>query len=519
MNGAESLLHTLYGNGVDVCFANPGTSEMQFVAAVDRVEGMRCVLGLFEGVVTGAADGYGRMLGRPAATLLHLGPGLANGLSNLHNAMRAQSPIVNIIGDHATHHRALDAPLTSDVEGTARPFSHWVRTSPSADTLALDTTAAVAAARSSPGRIASLIVPADATWTEVTQTLFRAPSADELVVHPDRPAERLIAAAGRMLSEQTATAIILGGHAGRAECLEVAGKIAAATGAKLLAQTYLPRVARGAGRVIVERIPFGIDEALKVLAGFSNIILVGAKPPVAFFAYPDRPGLLLAPGARVLELANVSQDAHYALEALAERVGAQKTPPPLAPLELPDRPSGAITPAKIGLLLAATLPSEAIVIDESITTGRTFLHATRTSHPHDWILPTGGSIGFALATAAGAAIACPERKVIALESDGSGMYMPQALWTHARESLNILSIVFANRKYQILRAEMSKTGVRSVGPKASTLLDIDRPTIDWVALARSLGVEASRAGSMEELSRLVEAGLAHQGPRLIEVVL
>ena len=518
MKGAELLLNTLCENGVSVCFANPGTSEMQFVSAVDRVAGMRCILALFEGSATGAADGYGRMLDRPASTLLHLGPGLANGLSNLHNAFRAQSPIVNIIGDHATFHRALDAPLTSDIEGAARPFCHWVRTAATANGLGVDAVAAVAAARSSPGRIASLIVPADLTWSEVPAHIT-ASRAEDFIVRPGRSADSAIETAAMMLQSGEPTAIILGGHATREHPLEVAGRIAASTGGRLFAATYTPRIARGAGRVPIERIPFPVNQAIKTLADFSNILLIGAKAPVAFFAYPDKPGSLYPSGARIHELAGVSGDVTDALEALAERLGARTVPGVLATLELPERPTGEITPDKIGVLLAATLPTDAIVVDESITTGRNFLEATRGARPHDWLLPTGGSIGYALPVATGAAVACPDRKVVVLESDGSGLYMPQTLWTHARESLNILTLVFANHRYQILRNEMKNVGAVRVGRKASDLLDIGRPNIDWVALAKSFGVEAARARSMEELSRLIDGGLASQGPNLIEVVL
>lgn len=518
MKGAEILLNTLCENGVSVCFANPGTSEMQFVSAVDRVDGMRCILALFEGVATGAADGYGRMLDRPASTLLHLGPGLANGLSNLHNAFRAQSPIVNIIGDHATFHRALDAPLTSDIEAAARPFCHWVRTATTAHGLAADAVAAVAAARSAPGRVASLMVPADLTWSEASAPIT-AGRAEDFVVRPGRSTDSAIETAAKMLRTGEPTAIILGGHATRERPLEIAGRIVASTGAKLFAATYTPRITRGAGRVPIERIPFPVNQALEALAKFSNVLLVGAKAPVAFFAYPDKPGALCPSGARIHELAGVSGDVTDALDALAERLGARTVSGAAATLDLPDRPTGEITPDKIGVLLAATLPTDAIVVDESITTGRNFLAATRGARPHDWLLPTGGSIGYALPVATGAAVACPGRKVVVLESDGSGLYMPQTLWTHARESLNVLTLVFANHRYQILRNEMQNVGARGAGKKASELLDIGRPEIDWVALAKSFGVEAARARSMEELSRLMDGGFASQGPSLIEVAL
>jgi acetolactate synthase-1/2/3 large subunit len=492
---------------------------MHFVDSLDRVDGMRCVLGLFEGTVTGAADGYGRMLDRPAATLLHLGPGLANGLSNLHNAMRAQSPIVNVIGDHATYHRHYDAPLTSDVEGAARPFSHWVRTSPNADTVATDGAAAVAAALSAPGRIASLILPADTAWSTVT-----ADSADALplaVCSPAaRPADAVVEAARQILTEGGPTAIVLAGRATRENALSLAGKIAAVTGAQLLAQTHTPRISRGAGRVGVTRIPYPIDQAICMLKGFSNIILVGAKPPTAFFAYPGKPSLLYQPGTRIHELARADQDITYALEALTDALGAAGVPAPVTPAGTRDGPaSGPLTPASIGAVLGSSLPEQAIVIDESITTGRTFLEDTRTSAPHDWILPTGGSIGYALPNAIGAAVACPDRKVVVLESDGSGLYSPQSLWTIAHENLDVVVLVFANNRYQILRNEMANVGASGTGPKASSLSDLTNPAVDWVQLANGLGVEPYRAQTVEDLRTALTAAYAKTGPSLVEVIL
>jgi acetolactate synthase-1/2/3 large subunit len=514
----RAWFRTLVGNVGHRLLANPGTSEMHFVAALDRVDGMRCILGLFEGVVTGAADGYGRMLDRPAATLLHLGPGLANGLSNLHNALRAHSPVVNIIGDHATYHRHYDAPLTSDIEGAARPFSNWVRTSPNADVLAADGAAAIAAALSPPGRIASLILPADAAWSEVTDKAFGGVAKLPVVTERGRPSDAAIDAAAEMLGSGEKTAFVLAGLATREDALQLLGKIAAVTGARLCAQTHSARITRGAGRVPVERIPYPAAQAIEAFRAVRNIILVGGKAPVGFFAYPEKPSEFFQPGTRIHTLARIDQDIAYALQVLANAVNAEKVKAPVARLLLPDRPSGAITPEKLGALIAATLPENAIVVDESITTGRTFMGASETARPHDWLLPTGGSIGYGLPVAVGAAVACPDRKVLCLESDGSGMYMPQSLWTQAREGLNVLTLIFANRKYQILHGEMTNVGA-TAGPKASALFDLDRPTIDWVSFARSFNVEAFRAETMDELSQHIDAGLAMQGPSLIEIVM
>lgn len=520
MNGAESLIRTLAVNGVDVCFANPGTSEMHFVAALDRIDTLRCVLVLFEGVATGAADGYARMLDRPAATLLHLGPGLANGLSNLHNAMRAYSPIVNIIGDHATWHRHLDAPLTSDIESAARPFSHWVRTTPNANRVAEDGAAAIAAALTPPGRVASLILPGDAAWDEVTAPSVPGSVARLPAVAPrKRPPQQAIDAATEMLLSGRRTVIILAGQGTREAALATAGKIAAKTGTELFMPALTPRAANGAGRVPVTRIPYAWNLAAETFKTVENIILVGGKAPVGFFAYPDKPSEYYAPGTRIHTLARIDDDIPYALEALADAVGAARTVPQFSPLQPPAIPQGAITPEKLGNVIAALLPEQAIVVDESVSTGRNFINAARTAPPHDWLMPTGGSIGFALPVAIGCAIACPDRKVICLESDGSGMYMPQSLWTMVREGLDILVLIFANRKYQVLRNEMVNVGVSNIGPKASSLLDIDNPAIDWVAQARAFGMPASRAHSMQDLSANILTGLKEKGPHLIEIMM
>ncbi len=298
MNGAESLLRSLVANGVDVCFANPGTSEMHFVAALDEVAGMRPVLVLQENVATGAADGYGRMAGRPACTLLHLGPGLANGSANLHNARRAASPIVNIVGDHAASHLQHDAPLTSDIKGFAQPVSDWVYSSRSARDVGADAATAVKVALEYPGRIATLILPADTAWNEaegVTSSVMRAPAAHVSDDTVDRVA--------RLVEQGCRTAIIMRGEALQERGLNAAGKIAAHTGARLMCDTFTPRLRRGAGCVPVERLPYFSEQVVEFLAGTELIILVGTKPPVSFFAYPDKASWLTPQGCRLAVLA------------------------------------------------------------------------------------------------------------------------------------------------------------------------------------------------------------------------
>jgi acetolactate synthase I/II/III large subunit len=512
VNGAESLVRTLIAGDVTVCFSNPGTSEMHFVAALDRVDGMRCVLGLFEGVVTGAADGYSRMADKPAATLLHLGPGLGNGLANLHNAQRASSSIVNIVGDHATYHRRYDAPLTSDIESLARSVSGWTRTSQHARALAADGSAAIAAVRAPPGQIATLILPADTAWNDADGVAL-VPAA----TGPAKVRQDAIAEAARVLRSGDRTLLLLAGCALRERGLDLAGRIAAKCGAAVMGQAFNARMQRGAGRVVADRIPYPIDQALSVLKEFKHFILVGAKPPVAFFAYPNKPSLLWADGAEMHVLASPDEDLFCALEWLADEMGARGAVPAVAPWTPPQPATGRITPEALGLSLGALLPEHAIVIDEAITTGRGFFAPTRNGHPHDWLQNMGGSIGFAMPQATGAAIACPDRRVVTLEGDGSAMYSIQALWTQARESLNVTTLIFSNRSYAVLRHELANVGAQNVGRKALDMLDLGRPNLDFLDLAHSMGVPASRVDTMEEFNARFAEGVRTPGPNLIEV--
>jgi acetolactate synthase I/II/III large subunit len=513
MNGAESLVRTLVAGGVDVCFANPGTSEMHFVAALDRVEGMRCVLGLFEGVVTGAADGYFRMKGSPASTLLHLGPGLANGLANLHNAKKAHSGIVNIVGQHAGYHIGFNAPLTSDIEGLARPMSAWVRTSPDAKSIATDGAAAIAAAKSAPPQIATLILPADTAWNEA-DGIAEVPVDSQRVSYSAKAVDE----AARILRDDPAhTLVLMTGSALTAEALALAEQIAGKTGCKVMGQTYHPRMARGQGRFSIDRIPYVIELALPILKNFKHIVLVEANDPVAFFAYPNKPSMLKAEGTDVHRMTSWGENSVAALEALAGAIGAK--PSDVKPQKLMEltKPTGALTHASIAQAIAMAIPENAIIVDESITTGRGFFPPTAAARPHDWLQNMGGSIGFSTPVATGAAVACPDRKVICMVGDGSAMYTIQSLWTQAREGLNVLTIVFANRIYQILRGEFDGVGAGAPGQRAMDMLKIDGPTLDFVALAKGMGVPARSVDNVDDFVKALAEGVADKGPRLIEV--
>ena len=514
MNGAEALVATLMDCGVDVCFANPGTSEMQLVAAIDRQHGMRAILGLFEGVVTGAADGYGRMSDKPAATLLHLGPGLANGLANLHNARRAGSPIVNLVGDHATYHLHYDAPLTSDAQGVARPMSDWVRISRSERDLPHAGAEACATALSYPGQIATVIIAADHTWNEGSAKVAAttAPSVRHV------PAA-MIANAAEALTGEGKKALFLGGRALREEELLVAGRIAAATGARLICETFAARLQRGVGRVAVERLPYFGEQATEFLKDLNTIIFVGTEPPVSFFAYPDKPSWLSPDSAKLIRFASLREDALSSLTALADLLGALDEPACVQVPFLPPVIDGPLNAANVSAILAELMPENAIVSDESATAGFTTFAMTAGAKPHDWMMLTGGAIGQGLPLATGAAVACPDRKVIALQADGGGLYTCQALWTMAREKLDVTTIIFNNGSYAILNIELMRVGVQNPGPKALSMLDLTNPSIDWVSLSQGMGVSAVRAQTAEEFRVALEMALSSDGPSLIEAII
>jgi acetolactate synthase I/II/III large subunit len=514
MNGAESLIRTLVAGGVDTCFTNPGTSEMHIVAALDGVTEMRCVLGLFEGVVTGAADGYARMTGKPACTLLHLGPGLANGTANLHNASKAHSPIISLVGQHPAHHLKYEAPLTSDIEAIARPYSHWLRTSRAASEIGRDAADAIVAAGTEPGYIATLIIPADVAWSDGASVAAKL-SVPKAPLPPNENVER----AAALLRSGARTALMITGSALHGEGLKAAGQIASATGAKLFAPYSLPRMERGAGRVPVQRLPYVPDQAIEALKEFRQLILVGAPVPVSYFAYPGKSSVL-SPADVVHALASPIEDSAGALEALASALSlTDKSALITQPAERPAAATGEITLTGLATTVAASLPENAIVVDEAMTSGRGMMAASRGAAPHDWLGNTGGSIGIALPLAVGAAVAAPDRRVLCLTADGSSMYTLQALWTMAREGLNVTTVVFANRSYAVLQWEYSGLGVGAPGPRAADLFHIGRPDIDWVLMAKSMGVPAARANSLESFGDLLRRGFAGEGPSLIEISL
>ncbi len=513
MNGAQALIRTLVGAGVDTCFMNPGTSEMHFVAALDSVPEMHSVLALFEGVATGAADGYARMSGRPAAVLLHLGPGLGNGLANLHNARRGHTPIVNIIGDHATYHAKYDAPLQSDIAAIASGVSSWIRSSSDPATVAQDAADTVAAAMAPPGQVATLILPADVCWLDAPGPVPAVTPAPRRAVQ-----ESTVDQIADVLRSGEPTALLMGGSTMFEAGLTAGSRISTTTGAKLLAETFPARLERGAGLPAVERLGYLAEFAQAQLDGLAHLILVDALSPVSFFAYPDKASDLVPDGCQVHVLATPGDDATAALEAVADALGAAPDAATPAAAFRPDRPTGPLNAETLALAIGALLPEGAIVADEGNTGGLFVSGFTAGAPRHDWLTLPGGAIGYGMPVATGAAIACPDRKVLSLEADGSAMYTIQSLWTQVREGLDVTTVILNNRSYAILNLELSRVGAEP-GPKALEMLDLTDPGLDFVSIATGMGVHATRAGTAEEFTEQLEAALATPGPALVEAMI
>lgn len=517
MNGAQALINTLVDGGVDVCFANPGTSEMHFVAALDSVPRMRGVLALFEGVATGAADGYARIAGRPAGVLLHLGPGLGNGLANLHNARRAHVPMVVVVGDHATYHKKYDAPLESDIDALAGTVSGWVRRTGSTATVAADTAAAIAASRTG-SAVSTLILPADVSWDAGAQPARLAPeSAEPVAVDTDA-----VELAAKALRSSEPTVLLIGGDATRAGGLAAGARIAQACGARWYCETFPTVLERGAGVAAADRLSYFAEGAAAQLAGAKHLVLAGARSPVSFFAYPGQPSDLVPDGCEVHVLAE-TVGAADALDVLAGQV-APGVVATTAPPYRPELPSGPLTAPSAAAAIGALLPEQAIVVDESNTASVPLPHATAGAPAHDWLTLTGGAIGFGMPAAIGAAIAAPHRPVLSLQADGSAMYTISALWTQARENLDVTTVIYNNGAYDILRVELQRVGAQTggpdgaPGPKAQALLDLTNPTMDFVKLAEGMGVPGRRVSTAEDFADALRIAFAEPGPHLIEAI-
>tara|TARA_Y100000766_G_C18878683_1_gene592211 strand:+ start:126 stop:1673 length:1548 start_codon:yes stop_codon:yes gene_type:complete len=515
MNSADALLKTLIANGLEVVFANPGTSEMHLVAAIDHHPEIRPVLGLFEGVVTGAADGYARVTGKAAANLLHLGPGLGNGFANIHNARKAKTPMLNIVGDHATYHLQYDAPLTSDLDGLAKASSNWVGRSLSPDDLSSLGSQAWLEAHKFPGQIASMLVPADCAWGETDSLgpIVEIPS-------PLKVEDKEIEEAYKALSSSQSAMLYLGGNFLDEESVTLAGKIATAAGCRLATDTFVKKHRRGRGITKIEPIPYFAEMAEEYLKGVDTIVFIGTKPPVSFFAYPGKKSYLSPEKANLIELCSPFQDGKYALEALNDLFKGSKIDSQYLPNEDINIPTaGELGPENIGLIFAGLLPEETIVCDEAATSGFFVTPHAWNAKPLDWLALTGGSIGQGLPLATGAAIGAPDRPVVCLHGDGGAMYTVQSLWTQARESLNVTNIIFSNRSYAILKVELDRVGALETGERAASMFSLDDPAINWPSLAESLGVTGYNVTTVEDFTKALSDSLASEGPSLIEVMI
>ena len=512
MNGAQAMVRTAASAGVEVCFANPGTSEIHLVAALDEIPGVRGVLAQFEGVATGAADGYGRMAGKPALTLVHLGPGFANGIANLHNARRGRTPVVNVIGHHPTWHRNYDPPLNTKVESLVDGVSDWQRTVASADHISRDMAAAISASQHHPGQIATLIVPTDCQWNEAYGPIVEPAPPLGARVAPEA-VERARAAVAR--GERTMLMLGSSGHTAAAQ--RGAARVQRATGCKLVAETFSGRMERGPHLPALPRVPYFPEQAVEFLGGIDTLVLAGALDPVAFFGYEGGVSRLTPESVEVVVLSHPTEDSGHALSELAEATDAKDEPPARA-VERPPAPSGPIGTRVAAQAIAATLPENAIVMDEGITAGSAFYPATMNGPAHTYLQENGGAIGLGLPASLGAAIACPDRKVLTLEGDGSGLYTVQALWSQVREGVDVVNLVFANDAYRILQVELQRAGVEEFGPQSLNLTEFGAPRVEWLDLARGFGMPATQVRTGEELTTALERGFAEPGPCLIEAL-
>jgi acetolactate synthase-1/2/3 large subunit len=512
MNGADAMIRTLADCGVTACFANPGTSEMHLVTALDREPRIRSVLCLFEGVATGAADGFARIAGRPAMTLLHLGPGYLNGGANLHNAKKAFMPSVNVVGDHATYHRKYDAPLTSDIEGLVKPLATWVGVAQNAGEAGAKAAEAYAASFGPPPGCAFLVTPADSAWSD--GAAMGKPLPLPSLRAPDPAAAK---GAAEAMKASKKPVVLISGNALMEAGLKAAARIAA-TGVRIFSDTFPANQVRGAGVFAPARLPYFAESALEELAGTDLMVVVGAKPPVAFFAYPGKASVLVPEGCETMSLGGHDTDAAAALALLADALGAPKEGPG-APASVPAPATGSLNAYGVGAALARHMPEGAIISDDGVTSGLAIYGLTVGAARHYWLYGTGGAIGDGMPVAVGAAVAAPDAKVICLAGDGAGMYTNQALWTMARENLDVLTIVFANRTYRILTIELARTGAGNPGPTAQAMLSLDNPAVDWVKLAEAQGVPAARCTTAEDFDRHFARMIAQPGPKLIEAVI
>ncbi len=503
MNGAERLVTTAAEAGIALCLMNPGTTEMPLVSAFETEPRIRPILVVQEGVATGAADGYFRMAQRPAMVLLHLGPGLANGTAYLHDGRRSGSGVLTIVGEHASWHLSNDPPLAMDIAAVAGAVSAWVRTIDTAAAVAQDTLDATAAAAA--GAIATLIIPHDVQLGAV-------PAVVPTLLTSALPIVRIGAALD--ILRAPGAALILGGDALSEASIRAAGRLAAA-GIRVLVHEFPARLERGGGLIAPERIPYFPEQAIACLSSSAGFVCAGAREPVAFFGYPGIPGRLLPPGAPIVHLFDRGADAARALETLADAIAAPAAS--AVNLPAPAKASGPLDPPTFAKAVAAAIPEFAIVMDEGNTTSPTLYAESAGAPRHSYLTQPGGAIGLGLPAALGAALACPNRPVIAVQADGSALYTLQALWTMARENTNVTVVLCDNRSYRILGMELTRTGKAPAdfGRVERAMIDLGTPPIDWLALAKGFGVNGVGVACAEELTAAIMEAVRAPGPFII----
>lgn len=546
LSGAAALLSSACSAGVSVVFANPGTTEMHVVGALDATPDVRGVLCLHENVVAGAADGYARMERKPAMALLHLGVGLANGLANLHNARRAGSPVVVLVGEMATWHRGKDSLLEMDIVKLAETVSKHVAVSAEPGALAKDTLRAIEATQTpnvvNGSRIATLVVPHDRTWEAADGS--DAPDRQAVNGGATAPApapehlgeERVLTEGAKAFFRSCAQAlreatnagkrvlVYAGGSALVGDTFKAVGRIAAALGgptkAPIIVENAFARIDRGAGFPLATRIPYFPQDAQAAYARFDEVLCVDARLPVALFGYKDGPSDLLPPiGEDHIWEIDTGFDIDGALELLEEELGARSIEPGVncrgtfcAPAELrrPAMPAADanLTATSLCAIVAHLQPEAAVVVDESLTSGGAYWDESARCPPFSHLTLTGGAIGIGMPMAVGAAVACPDRVIINLQADGSGMYTCQALWTQARERLRVLTIVCFNNAYQILKIELMKQRINATGAASKSMTDLGNPPIAWEPLVRGMGISNVRgARTCGEMASCMEEAL------------
>lgn len=510
--GAQALVSTLANNGVTHCFANPGTSEMHLVQALDKEPRIKSVLCLFEGVATGAADGFARISGTPAMTLLHLGAGFGNGIANIHNAMKGHVPMINVIGDHATYHRKYDAPLTCDLETLVKPHSSHIGIVDSALIGGEIAASAFEAATNHPNSPVSIILPADSAWNEGgidgPKISLKSPSLVE---------NSKIDEAIELIKNANKPVILVGGKTlGDEKALELFSRFKAAN-IRIMVDTFPAKLRRGGGLFEPDRMQYFGEMALDDLKNTDLMVIAGTQIPVAFFAYPNKPSILVPENCQTFELAARYEDSFEALSRIADALDLHIAPPKRELKTMP-APEGALNPFSCAQSLARHMPHNAIISDDAVTAGLPLYLATSNAKAHDWLFLTGGAIGQGLPVAIGAQMADLKRKTIALSGDGAGMYCIQSLWTMAREKLPIVTIIFANRSYRILNIEMARTEAGAMGETAKQMLSLESPALDYVKIAEGMGIMAKSVSDAKIFDEVLKEAIEANVPYLIEAI-